>query len=277
MKYPQIIGKVVKGFWTITEEKHYAILSILEAKLGGQAVFMDDEDDSDSDDNEYQEYGTTAIIPVKGILGKHLSSMEMSCGGCSMDEVAKMLDVADQSPRITKIVLNMDTPGGTVTGTPELADFIEDVASRKRVIAFTDSECCSGGLWLASKASQFYCAGSAVTGSCGVRMILLDTTKMLENEGIKVNPIFSGKYKLSGASFKPLEPDEREMFQTESDRIHAQFKDAVNTNRSVDEKYLQGQVFRGEQAADIGMVDGICDDLDELLDLISEPGDYRPS
>lgn len=270
MKYPQIIGKVVKGFWTITEEKHYAILSALEARLGGQAVFMgEDDDEADDCSNEYQEYGSIAIIPVRGILGKHLSSMEMDCGGCSMDAVRDMLEVADQSPRITKIVLNMDTPGGTVTGTPELGDFIEDVASRKPVIAYTDTECCSGGLWLASKASQFYCAGSATTGSCGVRMILLDTTKMLDNEGIKVNPIFSGKYKLSGASFKVLEPDEREMFQAESDRVHAQFKDAVNTNRSVDEKFLQGQLFRGEAAAEIGMVDGVCDSLDELLDLIS--------
>lgn len=270
MKYPQIIGKVVKGFWTITEEKHYAILSALEARLGGQAVFMGDED-PDKDEKECFEYGQISVIPINGILGKHLSSMEMDCGGCSMDAVADMLDVADQSSRISKIVLNINSPGGTVTGTPELADYIAEIATRKPVIAFTDSDCCSGALWLASQATEFYASASAVVGSCGVRMILLDQSARLENEGIKVNPIFSGKYKLSGASFKPLEPDEREMFQTESDRIHAEFKAAVNSIRPVDEKYLQGQVFRGKEAASIGMISGGFDDLDELLEFLSDP------
>lgn len=267
MKYPQILGKVVKGFWTITEEKHYAILTALEARLSGQQVWMD-EGDSKDDSGEYQEFGSTAIIPINGILGKHLSSMEVSCGGCSMDAVKDMLEVADLSPRISKIVLNINSPGGTVTGTPELAAFIADVATRKQVIAYTDCECCSGALWLATQANQFYAAGSARVGSCGVRMILIDTSKALENEGIKVNPIFSGKYKLSGASFKPLEPDEREMFQTESTRIHTQFQAAVNANRSVEEKYLQGQVFSGDEAAEIGMIDGTIDGLDELLEAI---------
>src|SRR4051794_33700319 len=103
MKYPQILGKVVKGYWTITEEKHYAILTALEARLAGQQVWMDESAGND-DSEAYQEFGATAVIPVSGILGKHLSSMEMSCGGCSMDAVKDMLEVADLSPRISKIV-----------------------------------------------------------------------------------------------------------------------------------------------------------------------------
>lgn len=267
MNYPQILSKLVKGLWLITEEKHYAMLSVLEARLRGQSVFVDGAENKEKS-NGYQQFGATAVIPIDGILGKHLSSMESMCGGCSMDEVSAMLQVADQDPRVSKIVLNISSPGGTVTGTPELAGLIEDIATRKDVIAYTDTECCSGALWLASKANQFYCSTSSVVGSCGVRMILLDQSEALAKEGIKVNPIFSGKYKLSGASFKPLEDDERAMFQAESDRVHKLFQAAVNTNRSVDEKYLQGQVFRGEEAAAIGMVDGNLDDLDELLDFI---------
>lgn len=271
--YPHILGKVLKDFWALTEEKHFAILSALEARLAGDVghVFMDDggaqPDPDEYCDGTYFESNGTAVIPVYGILGKHLSGMEMDCGGCSLDRLASMVDVAAQSSRIKRILLNISSPGGTVTGTPEMADVIAEACDQKEVWAFTDSDCCSGALWLASQAQKFYCTKSSNIGSVGVRMVLLDFSEAYKKEGVKVNPIFSGKYKLSGASFKPLEDDEREMFQAESDRIHAEFKSAVISVRPVAEEFLQGQVFRGEMAAQIGMVDGLVSDLDEVLDM----------
>lgn len=286
MSYPQIIGKVMRSFWALTEEKHAAIISLLEQRLAGagprlsepQRLEADDPSGLETTDPVYFEAGDIAVIPIYGILGKHLSSIEMMCGGCSMDQVSKMLSVAGSSDRIRTIVLNIHSPGGTVTGTPELAAQIRALSSqreesylRKRTIAFTDSECCSGALWLASQCDQFYATESAEIGSVGVRMILLDMSRALEEEGVKVNPIFSGKYKLAGAAFKPLEPDEREMFQGESDRIFAQFQEAVVYRRKVDAEYLQGQIFRGEEAARLGLIDGLVDDLDDLLEQLAPP------
>jgi signal peptide peptidase SppA len=272
MNYPRIISKLCREPWLVRVETHDAMISALESRMqgDGKAKVMEDDETRSPEDECYSEiqgaFGTVALINVHGILGKHLSRFEMSCGGCSLDGLQRMLKVADESPRIAKVALYFNTPGGTVTGTPETADLIADIDTRKPVIGYTDADCCSGGIYLASQCRRFYGSQSSEVGSVGVRMVLLDATKAMDMEGIKVNAIASGKYKLAGASFKPLTDDEREMFQAESDRIYEKFKQAVVSVRAVDEKYLQGQVYRGEVAAELGFTDGVIDDLDELLD-----------
>lgn len=276
MNIPHIIAKVLREPWLITEQKHHAILAALEGKMGGnfQTYSMDERDpDSDSGRGEYREFqstaGTVAVIPIHGVLGKHLSSLEMACGGCSLDTIQSQLKTVMRSPRISKVLLDINSPGGTVMGTPETARLIAEVAKEKPVWAFTDADCCSGALWLASQATNFYTTESADVGSVGVRMILLDVTRRMEEEGVKVNAIFSGKYKLLGASFKPLEDDEREMLQAESDRIHGQFQDAIRSNRAVAQADMQGQIYSGEEAAGIGMTDGVVNDLDDVLAMMA--------
>ena len=271
MSYPRIIAKLTREPWCVTERIHRAMLSAVEAKLAGANVStpMDNEDDEVPEPYEVKQSGqSVAVIPVHGIMGKGLSNLEIECGGCSMESVAEALKLAAQDEATSAIVLDIITPGGTVNGTPELANLIADVAMRKPVIAYTETQCCSAGLWIASQATRFYASQSSDVGSCGVRMVLLDYSRQLDREGITVNAISSGKYKLMGAEFKPLEKDERDMLQADSDRIHAQFKSAVTRNRAIDEKHLQGQSFDGITAAEIGMTDGVIDDMDELLEMI---------
>lgn len=277
MNLPHIISKVLREPWLITEQKHHAILAALEGKLGGQFQTMEDRDDMGGDDSgrdEYREFqlangGTLAVIPVHGVLGKHLSSLEMACGGCSLDTIQSQLKTVLGSPRITKVLLDINSPGGTYTGTPETASLIAEVNRAKPVLAFTDSDCCSGAYWLASQASAIYSTESAEIGSVGVRMILLDVTKQMEMEGVKVNAIYSGKYKLLGASFKPLEVDEREMLQAESDRIHTAFQAAIQRARGVAIADMQGQIYRGEEAAGVGMTDGLVEDFDDVMETMN--------
>lgn len=277
MNLPHIISKVTRQPWVITAEKHRAIMDVLDVRIAGDFKAMgyaeDEWPEADGDRDQYREFqtvvGTIAVIPVHGILGKHLSSMEMACGGCSLDTIQSQLKTALSSPRISRVLLDVNSPGGTVTGTPETARLIAAVNAVKPVWAFTDSDCCSGAMWLASQCARVYSTESAELGSVGVRMVLLDYTRKLEEDGVKVNAIASGKYKLLGASFKPLTDEERDMLQTESDRIHAEFKQAVKAVREVSDEHLQGQIFRGEEAAGIGLTDGIVEDMDEALIMLS--------
>jgi len=277
MNIPNLSSKVLRDPWLITESKHFAMMNALESKLGGNFTTLEDYDDDDmasSDRANYREFqlrngGTLAVIPVHGILGKHLSSLEMACGGCSLDAIQSQLKTVMASQRITSVLLDINSPGGTYVGTPETAALIAKLGETKPVWAFTDCDCCSGALWLASQASRFYSTESAEVGSVGVRMVLLDVTKKMEAEGVKVNAIYSGKYKLLGASFKPLEDDEREMLQSESDRIHQEFQAAATAVRPVAISELQGQIFGGDEAVGIGMTDGTISDLDEVISMIA--------
>jgi signal peptide peptidase SppA len=271
---PHIISKVTRQPWVITGEKLSAIMDALDARIAGDFKAMDyDAPERDNERAEYREFQiggkTVAVIPVHGILGKHLSSMETACGGCSLDTLQNQLQAAGSSPRINQILLDVNSPGGTVTGTPETAAMIREARAAKPVWAFTDSEACSGGMWLASQCDRVYATESATLGSVGVRMVLLDYTRKLEEEGVKVNAISSGKYKLLGAPFRALSEEERDMLQTESDRIHQQFQKAIQAVRAVETAHLQGQVFRGEESAGIGLIDGVVNSLGDVMDMLA--------
>jgi len=264
--YPQIAQKLYNEPWLITKEKHDSLTALFEAHISGAniGIFDQQKDDSDEDDSSPRIDGQTLILPVHGVLGKHLSSLEMMCGGCSVDAIGKELDKAEASYQIRNILLDFRSPGGVVTGIPELGKKIASIS--KDVIAFTDSDCCSGALWLASQADKFYCTESASVGSCGVYSIYLDRSKQFEEMGMKVNAISAGEFKLAGASFKAMTERERAMLQDQVDDIHSKFKSAITSRRLVDAEYLEGQVFFGDAAAEIGMVDGLVDDMSEVIE-----------
>ena len=269
-QYPHLISQLFNRPLLITREKHAAICRILEARLAGSTtvspVSPDDPEQDCEDCDLAQEpvNGDTAIIPVHGILGKHLGTLEMMSGGCDLDTVASKLEVAVADARVQRIIFDFRTPGGSVTGLPELGRKIAAITT-KRTIAFTDSECCSGGMWLAEQCQNFYATESSCTGSIGVWCAYWDLSRKMEMDGERMQCISAGKYKTMGGYWKPLTPDELQILQADVDKIHEQFKEAVNLRREVADEHMQGQTFDGLEALAAGLIDSIVEDLDELL------------
>jgi len=264
MGYPRIIEKVYREPWAIKPSVHQSIQSTLSAALNGERVAMP-YDDEDGEEQELYNVEGVSVIPVNGIIGKHLSMIECACGGVDVDSVSLALDAAVMDERTSRIILYFDSAGGTVTGIPELADKIAQAAEVKEVIAYTDSLCASAAYWLASQASAFYCSTSSEVGSIGVYMALLDESERLEAEGIKVNAFSAGKYKLSGSSFKPLTDEERVFFQADVDYWYELFTAAVLGKRQLAQSTMQGQTYVGPKAVEVNLVDGLVDSFDELL------------
>lgn len=262
----RILTKVFNTAWLIKPEVHYSFQRELFAILEGKQALQFTTEDNEA--TVTTTVPTIGIVPVFGVIGKHLSQMEMECGGCSLDNIQAQLKAMNDDPAISKIVLYIHSPGGTVTNTPETGDLIKEVSQNKEVIAYTDSDCCSGALWLASCASRFYAAASACVGSCGVYSIYLDETRALEMAGLKVTAISAGKYKLTGASFKPLNEEETNMLMDEVKAIHAEFKAVIQSKRNVDDSVLEGQTFDGKTAANINLTDGVIPSLDKLIEFI---------
>lgn len=261
--YPHILQKVFSEPWVIRPERHFAIQQLLHSKLQGGDT---DEDLFEAFEPEMSVEGKTAIIPVHGVIGKHLSLIERICGGCDIDDLNVMFDSAQEDEDITRIVMDYRTPGGTVTGIPELARKIAN--SRKEVLAFTDADCCSGGYWLASQAKGFYATESADVGSVGVYLAILDLSRQMANDGINMQTVSAGKYKLTGAYWKPLSDDERQMLQRQVDGIKAKFDAAVTRNREVMPDGLNAAVYDGEEAVRLGLVDGLVDDISDVIDRV---------
>lgn len=252
----------------------------MEARLEGRDLFplpggrrraedpgLDQEDDCEQEPqepDELQTVGVDRIIPVHGVLGKHLSELEMMCGGCDVDTVSQMIDLAMGDQNVKRLIFDFRSPGGEVTGIPELAAKIAAITS-KETIAFTDSLCCSAALWLAEQCHHFVVTPSSQVGSIGVWCAYMDSSGAMEKAGQRMQAISAGKYKLMGAYWKPLTDEERAMLQASVDSTYAEFKEAVNVRRVVDDKYMQGQVFDGDEAVEYGIADATVQGLHELL------------
>lgn len=261
--YPHVIKRMYYEPVAVTMQKFLAVHAFMESRLNGGARIESDGPIADADSDLYID-GTTAIIPVKGLISQRPSNMDpMSTEMARLEDIRTAIDVAEQDPRVERVLFNFETPGGSATGVPETARKIFEM--RKPTMAFTDSECCSAGVWLASQAQHFYATPSSRVGSVGVWSAYLDLTKQMEMDGVKLNAVSAGKYKLMGAWWKPMEDEERAMLQAGVDKLHAEFKAAMTERRETAEGNMEGQIFDGEEAAENGMTDGTVEDIYDLL------------
>ncbi len=272
---PHILTELFAKPLIITQARHAAIVRILEARMAaggpGRRVHDDNPDLYDEESpaadprDEFRLAGQAAIIPVHGVIVRHASDIPASSCGCGLDNVLDMIDMAAEDAAVKTLIFDFRSPGGAVTGVPEVAARIAGITS-KQTVAYTSSECCSGALWLATQCQHFFCAPSSSVGSIGVWTAYTDASKQLRKQGVNIQAISAGKFKLMGAYWKPLTDDEKATLQADVERIHAQFKDAVNSRRQVADEFMEGQIFDGEQACEIGLCDGLVDDIGELME-----------
>lgn len=270
--YSHVAEKLWNEPLLITPQRHSALCQMLAARLGAPKIYDDSEpavsgSNNADEDTETLNIGGTVIIPVHGTLVAHPEDIAMSECGCAMEDLCAAIDIAENDSNVDRMIFDFRTPGGTVTAIPESGRKI--LHSRKQTVAFTNSECCSGGIWLASQCQQFYATQSSRVGSVGVYCMMLDMTKAMKKEGLKVNAISAGKFKLLGAYWKEMSDEERAIVQAGVDKIYVQFKEAMESHRMVsDEHFGNGLVFDGEDAARIGFTDGVVEDLQEVLELL---------
>ena len=208
-----------------------------------------------------------AIVPIKGVIGRGLSDMEAACGACDIENVEEMLEDCVRDPAISVIVFDVDSPGGTSVGVPELAKRIRECG--KRTIAFTSGDCCSAAYWLASQASEFYATPSSSVGSIGCYIAYHDMKAAFAQEGVTVDVIRAGALKGTGIPGTSLSDEQRAMLQGEVDEIHADFKaDVLMVREFASESDMDGRQFSGKKAAEAGLVTALVNGFDELMETL---------
>jgi signal peptide peptidase SppA len=175
-------------------------------------------------------------------------------GATSLDEVRSTVESAAADPSVTSIVLNIDSPGGTVRGTPEAADAIYEAAKIKPVRAHTSGTMASAAYWLGSQATSVSMTRSASVGSIGVMVPHIDQSKRAEMLGVKVELFTTGKFKAAGFPGTSLTESQRELIQERIDQVFGEFKSAVTRQgRKIPAEAMQGQSFYGPQAESLGL------------------------
>lgn len=267
--FPHLISKLFYEPVLITPQKHAALVQVIEAHMSGHLVATKEDQPADYDD-EMMTIGNASIIPVHGVIDQHIPDSPSGGTGCDLAKLRKQIAIAHADDAVERLIFDFRTPGGSARGVAETARAILDVTD-KETIAFTDDQCCSAGLWLAAQCQRFYSTSSSAVGSVGVWCAYLDVSRKLANDGVAVEAFSAGKYKLLGASWKPMTTEEKEIIQGQIDRIYVQFKAAMNEQREVaDQNFGNGLVFDGEQAAELGFTDGVVDSLEDILGMEME-------
>jgi len=192
-------------------------------------------------------------------------------GACDTGELINAVAEAAARPDIEAIFLDIDSPGGSVNGTPELAQAVADASKTKYVYAFSAGQMCSAAYWVASQADAIYATPSARIGSIGVILPVVDSSAAFEQAGLKVEVFAAGKFKSAGTPGTSLTDDQRAWLQSEVEETAADFHAAVLARgRKIPDEAMEGQTFSARKAMRFnlaGMVTSRADALSRLRKL----------
>lgn len=208
--------------------------------------------------------GSLAILPIQGMLGKHLSTLEMWCGGSDYAVIAQQARNIAADERITDVILHIDSPGGNCVGNIECARAIAALSAVKSTVAYTEKLCASAAYFLASACEQIYAAPSAIVGSISTYSAYLDESRAYEMEGLEVRMFRTGEVKGAGYPGKPWTDAEIAAMQLVTDQFSQQFKGFVKQRRNLSDDIMQGAYWPAEFAP-TGIIDATYDDLASLI------------
>jgi signal peptide peptidase SppA len=210
----------------------------------------------------YRVQDNVAVVKVHGPISKQTSFFSFFFGGTSLDRLSKVFTEAIEDPEASAVLLDIDSPGGTIGGLEAFSDLVYSSRGEKPIVAFANGMMASAAYWIGSAADTIVAESTAEVGSIGVLMVHYDWSQNDAKYGLKRTFLSAGKYKALGNDAEPLSEEARRTFQAELDYLYDVFAGTVARNRGVDvgtvlEGMADGRIFIGQQAKDAGLVDSI--------------------
>lgn len=203
-----------------------------------------------------------ATIELNGPMTKYPTSFQEMFGGTSTLRTREALRAAVRDPGVRGILLKIDSPGGTVAGTADLADAVRAADSKKPVFAYAEDLCCSAAYWAASGARRVYANSTGTVGSIGTFAVVQDTSGMYEQAGVKVHVVSSAPFKGAGTDGAPVTEEHLAEFQRHIVELNDLFVNAVAKGRHMPiaraRELADGRVHVGSNAQAAGLVDAIA-------------------
>jgi len=279
MKHLDRLSQRIFGTPLLVERRKLdVILSVLAPRLGIEAPTIDAtllaQLEVGTRGSERKPYQVTpegiAVIDVSGSLVNRIDANPFS-GLTAYEQLGNEILDAVTTDAIKGILLRVDSWGGEVGGSFDLADVIAEAGQSKPIVAAADDSAFSAAYLIASAASEIYVTRTGGVGSIGVIALHIDQSEFNEKLGIKVDAIFAGSAKNQLTPHEPLSDDARAVLKGEIDRIYGLFVGAVAKRRGLSEKAVRGTeagLFFGENAVSAGLADKIGTVRDAYASLV---------
>lgn len=262
MRYQEMLAEFVRTPWAMLPDRLASLYALVAGAARGDSQAQEELEAKITDwraEKIAQADGRIGLISIADVI------THRSWWGISTTQIARDLRAFAADPSIKVIILDIDSPGGTVSGVEELAREIHAVREHKPIVAVANSMAASAAYWLASQASDVVVTPTGQVGSIGVYAGHADYSQAFEKMGIKVTLVHAGRYKVEGNPFQPLDDEARAELQRSVDEYYRMFVSAVERGRGeLSEDVMQGRMYSAEQALKHRLVDRVAT-LDETI------------
>lgn len=266
---------VLTSPWAIVPDKLLEIQNIYATHLRGdkidiKAVEAQIGKPLRNEPHRYENQQGVGVVRIDGVLARRANLIMQMSGGTSTEQMRAQFHEAVADREAESILLVIDSPGGTVDGTQELAEEIFRARGTKPIKAVALGTIASAAYWIGAAADELYLASDTTTvGSIGVVATHVDVSRAEDRIGIKTTEITAGKYKRIASQYGPLTQDGRAVIQDMVDDIYTAFVQDVAAFRrtsveTVLEQMADGRLFLGSKAISAGLADGFAMERDAL-------------
>jgi signal peptide peptidase SppA len=206
----------------------------------------------------YNMYNDVAIIPIHGLLTKYRDFFS----GISYEEIHEFILSALDDASVNSILLDIDSPGGEVSGLFDLVDFIYESRNVKPIYAIANDYAFSAAYAIASAASKIFVNRTSGVGSIGVIATHVDISEFDKKEGVKYTTIFAGDKKNDLLQHEPISDEAISDLQKEVNRLYEMFVAVVARNRNISTaqiKATQAALYYGADSLALGLADEMAD------------------
>lgn len=284
-----ILLQVFNRPWYIDHNSAVGLSFAVKALLDGKVVFETDKKTFEPrtvslqatklaaaySNNQTQKSRMVSVIPIQGPLMKK----DQYCGPVGMDTIGRYIQNADRNPEIDAIILDIDSPGGTVAGTANLGKIIRD--TKKPIIAFVNELAASAAYWLASQCDEIIASDDkAEVGSIGVMITAADVQPAWEKQGVVFHEIYADGSEEKNQDWKEIRQKKYEGIKKRSlNPLREYFVAAVKSTRGdkiKDESIFKGRVDFADKAIKNGLIDRIAS-FDETVEIAINMADSQKS
>lgn len=238
------------------------------------------EDSSGRRMKSYQVENGIAILPITGTLVHKFGFVKPQSGMTGYDGIINRLNAAVADPEVKGILLDIDSPGGEVAGAFDTSDLIARMRDEKPIWSLANDNACSAGYLLASACSERLVTQTATVGSIGVVVAHRSIEKALDEAGVDITLIYSGRHKVDGNPYEQLPDDVRADLQARVDDNREMFAEKVAGYTGLSKKAVmatEAAVYEGEDAVKAGLAGQIVNYADAvavMADAVKPKGVY---
>lgn len=272
MKRQLILGAIASQYWAL-EPNYLRMMSGLVANwAAGQSMTPEAAADIEAaqaaraarKQSNSSVGGGIAVLSLYGVISQRISAMDDICGGggTSTERFTQDFRGAMADDSVGGIIIDIDSPGGSVFGIADLYDEIISARGAKPIYGYVNSLCASAAFWLGSACTQLIAKQGSMTGSLGVYTGHENIAEAMKMAGVSFEFISAGKYKVEGNPYGPLSDEARSFTQSQINAYYSAFTQAVSKGRGAPiaqarDGMGEGRCLMAADALAAGMIDAV--------------------